>query len=422
MKTKGRPSAVRWALIVFVMSLATLGFTAAPGWAQVSPSYPDTVFTDGLEAGNLSAWTQTVGNGTVAVTPLAAHTGGQGLRLSNALGQYSLETKSFSPALTDSSTQFWLRTTATSGFVEVAEARESNSSSRIWQLYYNAPTRGFYFYPYRQTTSTEIYTGTNSVPAAGTWVQVEIRYNASATGGAQIYINGATQAAWGVTGNYARTNNLAILQLWNDSGVTNDFDDVTVAKPSSAPTAPAAPTSVAGTGGDQQVALTWNAPASDGGSAITGYRITPYIGATAQTAITTGTNPTSRAVTGLTNGTAYTFPVAAINAIGTGAASTASAAINPRAAPTPPTLPGAPTGSAGNASVTLAWAAPADNGGRAITSYRVTPYIGATAQHPVNTGNTSTHAVITGLPDGTAYTFTVAATNAIGTGTASAAS
>ena len=74
------------------------------------------------------------------------------------------------------------------------------------------------------------------------------------------------------------------------------------------------------TAGDSSALVSWTAPA-DGGSAITSYTVTPYIGATAQTAKTvTGSPPaTSTTVTGLTNGTAYTFKVTATNTIGTGA-------------------------------------------------------------------------------------------------------
>ena len=154
-------------------------------------------------------------------------------------------------------------------------------------------------------------------------------------------------------------------------------------------TAPGAPTGVGGSAGDASVALSWTAPASNGGSAITGYRVTPYIGATAQTPVLTGSAATTFTVTGLTNGTAYTFTVAAINAVGTGADSAATAAITPAAA----TAPGAPTGvggSAGDASVALSWTAPASDGGSTITGYRVTPYIGATAQSAIQTGSAST--------------------------------
>ena len=62
--------------------------------------------------------------------------------------------------------------------------------------------------------------------------------------------------------------------------------------------------------------VTWTAPQADGGSPITGYTVTPYIGATAQTPVQAGASATSATVTGLTNGTSYTFKVTATNAVG----------------------------------------------------------------------------------------------------------
>jgi hypothetical protein len=83
---------------------------------------------------------------------------------------------------------------------------------------------------------------------------------------------------------------------------------------------------VTATAGNQSAAVSWTAP-SDGGSAITGYTVTPYAGATAQTPKTvTGT---STNVTGLTNGTSYTFKVKATNDVGTGPDSAASNAVTP---------------------------------------------------------------------------------------------
>ena len=71
-------------------------------------------------------------------------------------------------------------------------------------------------------------------------------------------------------------------------------------------------------------------PSGDGGSAITGYTVTPYLGSTAQTPMqVSGGSTTSATVTGLTNGKAYTFAVAAINSVGTGSASAPSAAATP---------------------------------------------------------------------------------------------
>ncbi|WP_426978011.1 peroxidase family protein [Pseudarthrobacter sp. O4] len=184
-------------------------------------------------------------------------------------------------------------------------------------------------------------------------------------------------------------------------------------------TAPGAPAIGTATAGDASATLTWTAPASDGGSPITGYRVQAFAGTTVAATQTVTGNVGTVVVTGLTNGTAYTFDVAAINAVGTGAASAASNLA------TPATIAGAPTigtATAGGASATLTWTAPASNGGSAITGYRVQAFAGTTlARTQTVTGNVGT-VVVTGLTNGTAYTFNVAATNGVGTGAASAAS
>jgi hypothetical protein len=99
---------------------------------------------------------------------------------------------------------------------------------------------------------------------------------------------------------------------------------------------PGAPTNVIATAGDTQATVSWTAP-SNSGSPITNYTITPYIGTTAQTPTTlTGSPPATIAtVGGLTDGTTYTFTVAATNAVGTGAASSPSNAVTPAVAQTP---------------------------------------------------------------------------------------
>lgn len=96
------------------------------------------------------------------------------------------------------------------------------------------------------------------------------------------------------------------------------------------PTAPTAPTVTAGTGAAR---VSWSAPADDGGSPVTGYVVTPYIGSVAQTPVPFSSTATTQTVTGLTPGTAYTFTVAAVNAIGTGPASPRSAEIAVNGAP-----------------------------------------------------------------------------------------
>src|SRR5205823_3891635 len=81
-----------------------------------------------------------------------------------------------------------------------------------------------------------------------------------------------------------------------------------------AATAPGVPTGVSAGAGDAQATVSWTAPAADGGSPITSYTVTSSGGQTAT--VTT----TSATVTGLTNGTTYTFTVVATNAVGTGPA------------------------------------------------------------------------------------------------------
>ena len=173
------------------------------------------------------------------------------------------------------------------------------------------------------------------------------------------------------------------------------------------PTAPQPPTIVSVTPGNGSVLVKWAAPSSDGGSSITGYKLTSSDG---KTCTTTGYTTLACQISGLTNGTSYTFTVQAINAFGTSAASGPS---NPV---TPATVPVAPTGAAATAGAgqaTITWTDPTDNGGSAITGYTVssTPWsMGCTVS-----GATATGCVVNGLNGGTSYTFTVYAINAIGT-------
>jgi hypothetical protein len=106
------------------------------------------------------------------------------------------------------------------------------------------------------------------------------------------------------------------------------------------PFAPDPPSGVAGAAGDGQVTTSWIAPTGDGGSPITGYDVQYSSDAgvhwtSASSAFHTST-ATTQTVTGLANGTAYIFRVAAINGVGTGPYSAASSPVTPHAAePTP---------------------------------------------------------------------------------------
>jgi hypothetical protein len=110
---------------------------------------------------------------------------------------------------------------------------------------------------------------------------------------------------------------------------SNYYVDVLFA-PTPNATAPASPTNVTATPATSSAMVSWTDPTSNGGSPITGYTITPYIGTAAQTPTQVGgASSTSDDITGLTNGTAYTFTVKANNGVGSSAASAASATVTP---------------------------------------------------------------------------------------------
>ena len=185
------------------------------------------------------------------------------------------------------------------------------------------------------------------------------------------------------------------------------------------PTAPGAPTIGTAVAGDTQATVVWMAPASDGGAPVVAYRIQQSTdnGSTWTTVVsTTGSAATSRIVTGLTNGMAYRFRVAAINSVDVGAYSVASNSVTPTAA-----VPGAPTAVtavAGDAEAIVGWVAPASTGGSPITGYRIEQQRGSGEWTVAiaNTSSTTTNAVVTGLTNGDSYRFRVAAINASGTG------
>jgi len=90
----------------------------------------------------------------------------------------------------------------------------------------------------------------------------------------------------------------------------------------------------------------------------------------------------------------------------------------------PATAPSAPTSvsaAAGNGQVAVSWSE-SDDGGTPITSYTVTPYVSGVAQAPDAFSSSATSQVVSELTNGTTYTFTVVATNAVGPSSPSAPS
>lgn len=181
--------------------------------------------------------------------------------------------------------------------------------------------------------------------------------------------------------------------------------------------APSAPPNVTAVASNASATASWDAPVNINGSAVTGYTATAYDSSNnARGTCTTGASTLTCTVTGLTNGSPYTFKVTATNGIGTSSQSTASSAVTPSTVPNPPTNV---TAAAGDAAATISFLAPTNTGGSDILSYTVTSSPGA-ATCTVNAPTRS--CTLAGLTNGTAYTFTVIVTNANGNSVASSAS
>jgi hypothetical protein len=162
-------------------------------------------------------------------------------------------------------------------------------------------------------------------------------------------------------------------------------------------TTPSAPNGIAVSQGPTSAIVSWTAPTSTGGAAITGYTATAYSASTdgtvSGTACTTATLTCT--ITGLTNGTTYYVSVLATNVAGSGPATT------PRVSVIPAALPGAPTITsitAASARLSVNFTAGSADSNAPITSYQYTLDNGS---NWVNVSGTSSPISILGLTNGT---------------------
>jgi adhesin/invasin len=211
-------------------------------------------------------------------------------------------------------------------------------------------------------------------------------------------------------------NGIATVNSWTlgDTAGTNTLTAIAAGLPdvtftASATTAPAAPTDVSATPGDAEATVSWTAPTETGGSAITGYTVTGDPGGSCSVA----GDVSECTITGLTNGTEYTFTVVATNDEGNSLPSLASESVTPVGPPggalqaqVEPTLLG----------LVVSWVAPSDNGGTPMLSYRAdaNPSCEVTALADEVPGETAYSCTIGNLDPGQEYTVTVTAINAVG--------
>jgi uncharacterized repeat protein (TIGR02543 family) len=175
-----------------------------------------------------------------------------------------------------------------------------------------------------------------------------------------------------------------------------------------------APTITSVTGASEKVTVAWNAPSHLGSGTLTDYEVTAYdASGNAAGSCKPASGQRTCEVTGLDNGSSYTFKVAAITSVGTSAQSSASSVVVPAGVPSAPANVVAVTS---GSNMTVTFDAPADNGGSAITSYVVTSSpAGATCTRGAN----ATTYTCTGLTAGTNYTYSVKAVNSKGESSAS---
>jgi hypothetical protein len=213
-------------------------------------------------------------------------------------------------------------------------------------------------------------------------------------------------------------SNFGIFQLsgaysrYGDYGLTDDLCNLQTAKYSAAlnltgyaPAVPPAP-SLSAVTASQSVTLNW--PPVTGAANYTVERSTtsggPY------TTLGTACTPTYLD-TAVSNGTTYYYVVAAVNAVGQQTLSSQLSA-TPSGTLQAPGAPGSLTASAGNGQVLLSWNAPTTGG--AVTNYQVWDSTGGSYSE-ANSAVTSTSYTVSGLTNGTQYSFYVTASNSAGT-------
>jgi hypothetical protein len=182
---------------------------------------------------------------------------------------------------------------------------------------------------------------------------------------------------------------------------------------------PSAPTNVSGTAGNGIIDVAWSAPTTPGTGGVTSYSVVAKLpNGSVATSVDTTSGGRSTTLTGLNNGTTYTIEVRAVSSFGTSPPSSFTST------PVAPVIvaPSAPInfehqpGVSG--AINLSWAAPTSNGGEPISGYNLVAKKTSTGEiaQTQSYASSTLSDTITGLTNGTLYTFTITAFNSAGNG------
>lgn len=201
---------------------------------------------------------------------------------------------------------------------------------------------------------------------------------------------------------------------YNDASPTHSRAITLPARPASAPTAPGAPTVSAITATSATVA--WSAPASNGAT------LNAHAGQVSRNSGFTdviqswsvASWQTSRALTDLPKGTVLYARVQAHNSVGWSSWSASRTFTTPTTVASAPSTPG--ISAIGPTSATVAWSAPSDSGGAAITGYEIQRATAADFPDSASVTSSASPSSLTGLLPGTDYYVRVRAINTAGLG------
>jgi hypothetical protein len=195
--------------------------------------------------------------------------------------------------------------------------------------------------------------------------------------------------------------------------------------------APSSPLITSVVARDKSLLVNWSAPAVNGGKPITGYVLQATAGSTTAT-VNAAASSGSATISGLVDGTTYAVSLVASNSVGK--SSPASGTGVPKAAYAPAAPQDVTVAPSGTGAIDVAWHAPADDGGSALSAYNVTyeqmernsagQWVPAAGAKPstTTTSASTTSLAISGLSPANAFwSVTVAAVNAVGPGTATPA-